>query len=197
MNIIELIGFLIAFIAMFMLLFRKAKEDRRRREHPEEYRKEIEEQEKAIREFMKSIGQEVEFEEGEEAFIEEEPVAAPAPPPPPRKPETSHRRVRENYKLETAIEDYRKKTAIEKRKFQPEITESLFEDLGADIVSEELTSESLQRAYEIREEGKALRTNKVLNELRSPRDMVIIHEIFGKPKGIRPGAPWQEWGWPQ
>jgi hypothetical protein len=80
MNIIELIGFLIAMAALTFLYFKRLQDEKYRREHPEEFEQKQEEERRALKEIFKEMH--IDLEEEEEEFVEK----VPPPPPPPRAP---------------------------------------------------------------------------------------------------------------
>jgi hypothetical protein len=55
MNISEFIGFIITMIAFFFLIFKQARDAKRRRDHPEVYDNELEEQQSQIQSLLKSL----------------------------------------------------------------------------------------------------------------------------------------------
>lgn len=72
MDLIQLIGFLISVLAVFVLVTKKIRDERHRKQHPEEFAREEEEKEERLRAFLKSL--DVEMEEQKNY----------SPPPPPR-----------------------------------------------------------------------------------------------------------------
>ena len=92
MTFIEFIGFIIVMLALFFLMLRRARDEKYRRDHPEEFEQELKGQQLAMREFLESLNIEVE---------EEKP-----PPPPPVEEE------------ELAIEEPLRSKVIEEKVFE-------------------------------------------------------------------------------
>jgi hypothetical protein len=165
MNFVEFLGFIISLGAMIFLFTKRFLEDRKRRLNPEEYARKEKEQEENLRRFYKSISGDFDDEEKEE---EDEPVSKTVhqpliqrrPPPKPPKP-TIHR------------ESYVKQTATEKKK-----------SLAHDTSGYTHTVKPAER-YEVIRSEKISKTSQVLNHLKSPKDLLIIKEIFDKPLSMR------------
>jgi len=182
-NLIEFIGFIITIIAMFVILFRRAMDEKRRRENPELFQKEEENKEQALREFLQAMNIEV-----EETEVYEEPAPPPSPPEKKlarKKPARPKRLVRDAYELDSRIEDYEKTKGVESRTLETEVGDTEFRELGQDIVSGDLFLQPSLGAYEIDLEKKKSRASQLLAELKCPSDMVIYREILGKPRGLQ------------
>jgi hypothetical protein len=55
MNFIELIGFIISMVALFLLMFKQSKESKQRKEDPENYIEELQDEEVALQELLHSL----------------------------------------------------------------------------------------------------------------------------------------------
>ena len=184
MNLIEFIGFVSTIIAMFVILIRRSMIERRRKENPELYQQEEEDKEHALREFLHSMNIEV-----EDKQVYEEP--APPPPPPeekpiPKKPDRPKRLVRDTFELERRIEKYEKTRGVESRSLEEtEVGKIEFRELGQEIVTDDLFLDTGIGAYEIDQKREEPRVRKMLENLKHPSDMVIYHEVLGKPKALQ------------
>jgi len=157
-------------------------DERRRRENPELYQQGEEDKEKVLREFLHSMNIEVD----DTQVYEEEP----APPPPkakpiPKKPVKTKRLVRDAYELESRIEHYEKTSGVESRSYESDVGQIEFREIGKDIVTDDLFLDSGMGAYEIGEGKEESRVNKILERLKSPRDMIIYREVLGPPKALQ------------
>jgi len=182
-NFIEFIGFIITIVAMFVILIRRSMEERRRRQNPELYEQEEEDREKALRDFLRTMNLEVEEFPGEEE--------KPLPPPPPKtkplppKPSRTRRLVRDAYELESPLDEYERTQGVESRRLETEVGQTEFGEIGQDIVTGDLFMQPSLGAYEIREGGEGSRVTKMLGQLSSPIDMIVYHEIIGKPRALQ------------
>lgn len=190
MNLSDFLTFVFTVMVLIILYFKKKWEKKMREQHPEQQS----EQEKALSEFLRSL--EGDMEEMKEQ--EKEPVIVRevkrAPPPPPQEVEKEYelqhatrRTVSDSFKFESDLETYRQKSVVEDHYLQPKIKEELFESLGDNVVSSELTQEV--DAYEIAKVDERSRLSNKLHQLASMRDLVIFHEVMGKPKSMRQEPP--------
>lgn len=194
MTLIEFIGFIISIVTVAFLFFKKKWDERRRRLYPDEVAKEDEEQEKALQNFLQSLKMDMEEAEEHEAMPDQRsPPQPPLPPPvkspPPlplvnKRPERTERTVEDNYRLKTKIEDFKPKSEVELRQLSMGITQERYKDLGEHVVSEDLMTS--QEAYSLSISEDRSRFYKLMHKLKHPRDLILYHEIFMKPKTLRP-----------
>ncbi|MGK5595018.1 MAG: hypothetical protein ACSNEK_06650 [Parachlamydiaceae bacterium] len=155
MDIVELIGFLISFLAFIFLLVRRARDQAIRPQGGEER-----EQKERLRAFLKSLDIDIE----EEA---ERPLA-PAPPPPPL------RKIKEKAKV--ASTGYEFKTQFDqKQSFKTSIPpSSTFKEV----------SENASTDYHMIQKRKPSRGKQVLNSLSSTKNAIILNEILNRPRNF-------------
>ena len=207
MDIVQVIGFLISLLVLFFFMVKSIREERYRRQHPEEYRKEKEEQTKKLKEFLRSL--EVDMEDQDQFKA----PAKPAPPVLPArskqkkgsaqtkneavgsKPKSDDTRTSiadwslktniEERQLKTNIEDRQLKTNIEDHQFKTTIETRYHDPFGQRVVPLDVRKQAAAPSYHvIGREGDA-RGKKLLSSLKSPKQMVILHEIIGKPKAFQ------------
>ncbi len=160
----EIIGFLIILLVIFFPLIRKilvakAKKKEAQRS-PREIKEEIE-AEQEVREYVKR-------------FI--------PPPPQPKKPSPPpsslipKRTVGKGFAFHSDMEDYKRKISIEKRRLRTQ---------RGPKFKETVVSRDLAPAEQIISRKTGLsRFERILSGPASPKKMVILHEIFKKPKGL-------------
>lgn len=187
MTFIEFLGFLVMMFAFAILIMRRIFEERRRQMNPEAYKQEQTEKEKALKEFLRTL--QIDVEEG-------------SPPPPPEPLPISeevdfieetgtHRTVRKQFRLRSEIEKERDISVVGDREFKPRM-EDRYErvHLGEGVVSSELALEDLERRFPGvdrmfpgEEKAKPSRARALVSGLKSRKEMIILHEIIGPPKG--------------
>lgn len=151
MSLIEFIGFIITMLAMTLLFRKRVKEERRRRESPDD----VEEEGLPPTDPLKALIKSLEFDSEEE----EESLQ---PPPKKEKPlQTSFKPKLEGYRLNPKLAGYGKETAIEKRRF----VSTLEDRYGS-------------QEYEVHRRTTTSNAAKVVKRLHSRRDMMICHEIL-------------------
>jgi len=182
-NLIEFIGFIITILAMFVILIRRSMEERRRRQNPELYEQEEEDREKALKEFLRTMNLEVDEIPGEE----ERPPPPPPPPkkPPEPKPTRPRRLVRDAYELESSLDDYERTSGIESHIRETEVGKTEFGQIGHDVTTGDLFMQPSLGAYDIIAGVEGTRASHILSRLDDPTDMIVYHEIIGKPRALQ------------
>jgi len=161
-DISQLIGFLVSFLAFIYLMYRKIRDERHRPSQPEG--------QDQLHEYLKSIDEEEEDEE-------EAPVLP--PPPPVRKPKPTPAQT--TYHAATDVDAYKRKNAFESRTVEPSLQKKMSGSINARY------SES--SAYHAIEKAMPSRALRLLNGLKSKKDMVILHEIIKLPRSRRNALP--------
>jgi hypothetical protein len=180
MNIVEFIGFVIVMIAMFIIFARRAFEERKRRENPELYQQEDEDKERALREFLRSLN--VDVEDAEEL----KPEPPPLPPEPQKKPQPAAKLPRRDFKFDSSVETYEKTKGVRSREFESDIEDRELSIYEADLVQSDIFRKHEEGAYVIIEDQyRRSRAGRLLRDLKDPRDMLVYHEILGKPKAMQ------------
>jgi hypothetical protein len=173
-NFIEFVGF----IAMLLLMLGSFGSSKRRKANPEEYDAQEKEKLKQLREFLQGV-------DGD--FLETpKPLRLPQPPKP-KTPSATHKlttsqKVIPNAKVVTKVLPNNKmakgKNDIHKGAYAPVMKEFLH------TVEQDAYAPSKKDAYAF-EKKKKSRAFGLLQQLRSPKDMVLWHEIIGPPKALR------------
>jgi hypothetical protein len=162
MSFVEFIGLVISLGAMIFLIIKRTYDERQRRKNPQEYARREQEREENLRKFLKERGVDVRN-GGEEAKKTSKAriFAVPSKMPlPPQKPHTQTQ-----------------------RKYQKPLSGLSTHALEFSTHAEYDLKPA--ETYEvIRVEGKT-KGNLVLQGLKSPREMLIIKEIFDKPLSMR------------
>lgn len=161
MDVVELIGFLISFFAFVFLMFRRAM-----RKGTEEADEDTE-QEKKLKDFLKSLNIEVEEEEEE---LVQKPVR---PPPLPRPPKPLPHKGFETYSFDSKLTSYKQQSAIETRKLQTQLQASMDEKSPQ--------YKAAVNDYHMIQKEKPSRVKKIILGLRSPKDIIILNEILKRP----------------
>lgn len=180
----DFIGFIISLLALAYLFIRNRSQARQRREHPEMYKGE-DEQEDALREFLKSM----------DMPVDEKPkpvVRRPEAIQPkvkkvnahskPWKSDIEERRMHsevEQRRLKSAIDDRRLKTVTEERRL-----ESALENRYADPYGETDVGKNAPSYEVIQGPSQRSRVQRILEELPTKKQIVILNEILNRPKGF-------------
>lgn len=185
MNIVEFIGFIITMAALMILSIKRSREEKKIRENPELYAKQKKEQEKALKELLRSMNLDVKEDEEEE--LEE---AIPPPPPPEeplpqRRTHEPHRTLSKDFELHSSIEDRNQKSRIEQRQFKSSIENRNRIRNKPSIVSSDMrASQPIFGGLEYRNKQR-ISGKDLLNKLPSKKGMVVLHEVFSSPLGLR------------
>lgn len=181
MSLVELIGFLVSFLALILIGMRSRAEARRRQEHPEEFvddgNVEEEDMDDPINSLLKSM--------------EREKKKPPIPPNPPIiKPKVveNQRSVVNKpkpYQGEgfSDIEQRRLKSSIEQRKLTSKLeSHRLHSSIEGRQLQPQLKEKSVYFKEPVKQEES--RGAKMINNISSLKDMVIYKAILDKPKGF-------------
>lgn len=188
MTFVEFFGFLVSLFALIFLFLKKVSQENQRRQHPEEFKEKKEMERRQVQEFYKALGIENAL---PEELRDEEPVEVKPPPPAPKpvvvpQDHVPDRTVTWDYQYQTSIEKFDPHSKIEDRYLQPKITDDSIDIYEEDIVSEDMEASDLtERAYEVHFEKQSSKVQSWIGRLDSKRDLLVAHEIFGKPKGLR------------
>lgn len=166
MSIAEFFGLIISLLAIFFLLYKRIREERYKREHPDEYKKKQRKQEENLKLFLKSL----------DIDVPDEEEAKPHRRPPPVKWEkTSHvPKAREEYV--PRVDKYApQKTAMESRELVSAL-DTRYDKNRFDLAP--------APKYEVHNKKKASRVEKLISGLHSRKEMVLLHVVFGSPKGM-------------
>ena len=195
MSLIEFIGFIISFIAMIVLFFRRTIERRRQAQNPEYYEQLEQRKEANLREMLRAL--DVQYEpRNEEDEDEEEEDDLPSSSYSTGQPATPYsldlkkprRSVRDEFQYRSKMESYKPQTVLEKRRLQTNIEER-YKSLpfGAHIVSSDMEEEmeGHSNPYSLQKVARKNRINQVLAGLDSKKDIILMQEVIGPPKALR------------
>lgn len=185
MSFVEIIGFIISFLALIYLFFKQQSIARYRQEHPEAFKEEEIAEEDPLTELMKAIEKETKARE----------AARHLPPPPPKviqkpkplKPPPLAASLND-YHLESQIERRRVESQVEKRKLKSSLeNRTLKSTLSQKLEEKGVHTIPSSHHYGI-EEGftEPSRAEIALRRLTHRRDLIIYQEIIDKPKSLRP-----------
>lgn len=182
-SISDYIGFIISLIAMLFLFFRRNKTEDQSG-HPGEAPKS---QDNALKDFLRTMNIDVEEEQ-----------------PKPRFKPRSKPKQKEVVQPSTTLEKWRQHDALEERKLKSQIEErrlqTSIKDFESKVEQQKLESHlehryvdpfgernaSKTQGYEvIQRERNESRVQLLLERLPSKKNMVIIQEIMGPPKGLK------------
>ncbi len=182
MEIPDLIGFIVSVMAVLFLIGRHLMAQRYRQQHPEEAALEEQKQKETLKKFLKSLNADMEDLEEEEKRPKVL-VRKPPPAPPQMQKAKSHRKVDDDFRFKTRIEQRRLETAIEQRQLQTSIDARKF-DYGADLVSSELQRQ--HDAYRIKPEKMqpASQVHALVARIGSKKEMLILQEILNPPRAF-------------
>lgn len=158
--------------------------DKRRQQQREEGDLDEDEQKKALKTFLKSLDGDMEgLDEEEEA----KPVLKKTPPPAPpqiyEKPKP-HRKVEDEFRYQTSIEQRKLETPVQQRRLETAI-ELRKHDFGAHIVSPDLRHKPDAYARALVETREPSRALLLISRLGSKKEMVMLQEILNPPKALR------------
>lgn len=168
MNFIEMIGFIISLLALFVLAGKKAYDERRRRENPEQFEREEMEQAEKLKAFLHSVNMDME---------ETDYSHTPKRPKPIQKPPVKHAIKERLIQPKLAVR-------VEKSQPQPQpanhyVLSSKPESSFNNHVRREHDAYSIRTAT-----GTPYRATDVLSRLKSKKDLIILQEIISPPKGL-------------
>ena len=181
MSFVEFIGFVISLVAMIFLVTKHFWEERKKRLNPEEYEKREKQQEENLRRFLKSI----------DVNVEDEEEFSPPPVPkirthsaPPLTQQQQQIKLRDQQRVAAA--PLKKSPTVNPGNYGVETATDKKRNLAASQTSYALHPDlKLADSYEVIRVEKISPTNGVLSRLQSPKDMLIIKEIFDKPLSMR------------
>ena len=186
MSFIEFIGFVISMVALIFLFSKKIFDQRRARLNPEESEREEEEQKRNLKEFLRSL--EIDMED-QEQFKPPPPPPKITPPQPPKerprgqqKPRPASRVLNDPFKAK--LEQRQFETAIEKRGFKTNIEDRFYQSFDERLLSSDFRKASTD-AYDVILFDQTPRIQHLVGQLPSLREMIIIREIIGPPKGLQ------------
>lgn len=189
MEVSDFIGFIVSVLAMLFIFGRHIFSSRRRQQHPEEADLDERKQKQALKTFLKSLDVEMdELDEEEEMEAKRpKPVLKKEPPPPPKMEERPkpHRKVQDDYRFQTKVEQRRFETAVEQRSLKTAV-ETRKREFGANIISHELIHAPDAYARSLTKLQKPSQAANLVSKLGSKKDMIILQEILNPPKAFGP-----------
>lgn len=189
MTLLEFIGFIVSMLALVVLMIKKVLNERNRRANPELYEREEQEQAERLRAFLNAVHDDMQS-DTPSPQPGERVRATPSYSPPreqPNQQKPSKRTVRDEFTFTSSIADRKLSSTVEKRKLKSSLDEK-YHGLGSDrIVNTDITSSPVRDAYQLKP-ARSFASNralKTISHLKSRRDLIVIHEILDKPKGLK------------
>ncbi|MCE5319162.1 MAG: hypothetical protein LLG04_17595 [Parachlamydia sp.] len=190
MEVSDVIGFIVSVFVMLFIIGRHVFSERRRQQHPEEAKLEERKQKETLKNFLKSLDVEMdELDEEEEMEARRPPVIKKAPPPPPQivqKPQP-HRKVQDDFRFQTKVEQRRFETSVEQRRLETAV-EKRKRDFGANIISQELLRGPDAYSRALTKTQKPSYGTNLIARIGSKKEMVILQEILNPPKAFGPSG---------
>lgn len=154
MTLIEMIGFIIVFIAMVALYLKRSWDERMRRKYPEKFEEEEREEQQQLKELLRSLNLEQASEQETEAIANSE----------------LHLKT-ESFKeiLELPSRDEFAEQMSKERYVMKGMQRKLFHNPGE------------KQAYKLKEKGKQKEILGLLG--KNPQSAIVLKEILDKPKG--------------
>lgn len=156
MDISQIVGFLISLFFFIFLMVKKI-----RSEHKPHRDLEEDQSEARLKSFLKSLDDE---------------EAKPLPPPPPKIPKKKPAPSKNSYAFKSDLDAYKEK--VDTFGFESKLQKNL--DTSSIVSNRYLDSSTY---HEIKR-AKPSRAKKILSALKSKKEMVILHEIFSRPKSL-------------
>jgi hypothetical protein len=184
MSFVEIIGFIISFLALIYLFFKQQSIARYRQEHPEAFKEEEIVEEDPLTELMKAIEKETKAREAARHLPPPLPKAVQKPKPLKAAPLAASL---EDYHLESQIEKRRLESQVEKRKLKSSLENRVLKS----SLSQRLEEKGVHAIPPSHHPGieKGLvgpsRAEMALRRLAHRRDLIIYQEIIDKPKSLR------------
>lgn len=186
---------------LIFLSYRKAQEERRRRNNPEEYAREQHDKEERLNKFIRDLhgdmeederDEEDEYEEYEDEEEEEEVRHVPPPPPQPVQQAAARNvltqpqvkpleNAGDNFGFKPQLEEYKINTRIEQRKLGSKLDYRYESDKEKSAYHTPYD----KNAYDVITTKNVSRVRELLKRVPSKKDMVVLHEIIGLPKGLK------------
>jgi hypothetical protein len=182
MNFIEFVGFIISFLFFLVLIMRRTYERWKKTKFPEEgetAEEETSDHKQQLKDFLKSL--DVDMEEIEEEKKRPMPPQVPPPAPFKEKP-PAPKPLKPVGALVTAVDKQNFETHMDKRHLETK-EEDRF--AGAKIVSSYFREPAAADPYHIKKQAGRSAVRKPLYRVKNRQDMVILHEIIGRPKALR------------
>lgn len=183
MEISDFFGF---FFSILVMLFVFGRYLLRRHKNPEDEKQ----QKKTLKDFLKSLDVDMEgLDEEEEAerAMPRVPVMKQPPPPPPQIKAKPHRKVEDDFRFQTRVEQRRFETKVEQRRLETAV-EKRKQDFGANIVSSDLRHGQDAYARALAHTEKSSRGLELVSRLGSKKNMIILQEILNPPKAFGPAG---------
>lgn len=186
MDLIEFIGFVISLGAMIFLFFKRRIEDRNREdEQDEELNPDELEQEKALKEFLRSLDIEMDEENEKPHYPQEsarkEVIHAPPPKPPVRVQAQIKIKKVEMPPIHEGFSQSNQEAFAQKSHIENRWTQT---SLEKGEINKTTIGGTQDHAYAFKGKKGLGRGRDILEKLQTKNDMIVIAEILGKPKGL-------------
>lgn len=170
----DFIGFFIALFFLLVSALVRRREKREREEHPEKYKEQDAQETAMLKELLQGLDMQAEG--------TPPPKKKKAPPPRPlpkqKREQEPRRRVGDQYEFEGGLDSRHQGSAITERALDLSIDEhtgeSHFSDKYEDVPHADV--------WKARGRKGASRAHRLLDGMKSKRDIIVFHEIIGPPK---------------
>ncbi|MBA3815634.1 MAG: hypothetical protein H0X29_03775 [Parachlamydiaceae bacterium] len=182
MTFIEFLGFCISLVAMIFLVGKRFWDENRRRLYPEKYAEEQRKKEKLLSKFMESLDDnrkdtvkkyfdnDKDYEEDGEEDGEEN----------------------ANKRIDVKVQEVKPRPVLITRQKPPSLLKGSMKDSYHEGIASGKFLKGEASAYDLNRPNSApSRASAILNSLPSPKNMLIIKEVFGPPKSMRIN-PWDD-----
>lgn len=198
MSVVEFIGFVVSLAAMIFLFTKGLWEQKQRREHPQEFAEKEKRKDQALKKLLNSldIDEDDEEEDEEELSRRSQPAKVPSalrkssPPIQTQLTKKPKGPSSDKFQFKSSLDSHHQESAIEKRTLKTAIRDPYRDRIEEEILSSEFRKGEIS-AYEIVDVKQQSVASKIIHDLPSLKDMLIIKEIFGPPKSMRIN-PWDE-----
>lgn len=182
MDFSEVVGFLITMAAIIYMFIKRSQDARKRSQTHDEPEDGEHHQAEKLDDFLKSL--EIDMKESGDfkpppkpKVSKPEPRAAYHKAPPPRPLQKQ-----EKSKFRSSIEDFKMKTNIEERKLKVNSKNKYEGEYGDHLLSSQFKGNKIPGLIGYK---RASRIAKLIHQLPSKKDIVLLHEVLDKPKGFK------------
>ena len=179
MEAADVIGYIVSMIVFMIFFGRHIFFPKRRQPEEEEHDLDEDEQKKALKNFLREINDDMDD-------MEEEPIVKKkaTPPPAPPKVHKPQRKVADDFRYQTTIEQRKFETKVQQRRLETAV-ETRKRDFGANIVSPDLQHKPDAYARALVDTQPPSRAQKLVSRLGSKKEMFMLQEILNPPKALR------------
>jgi hypothetical protein len=94
--------------------------------------------------------------------------------------------VKDSFTYKTPLSNFKKESPIDARNYQTRVEKrNLGKEIEGDVISSDMKMEDYSKAYDIVVSTNPSRAKELLASLPDKKRMILIHELFSRPKGLR------------